>query len=46
MHERSGKDVFLSKSGRDIVEKRKMREAKAWPAPGTYDPQNGFDIKW
>jgi hypothetical protein len=45
-HTRGAKNVFVSKTDRAIVDKQQMKQAQNWPAPGSYDPQNGFDIKW
>jgi hypothetical protein len=43
---KSGKDVFQSKSVRDYISKHAQKEAANLPAPGQYDRQDGFDIKY
>lgn len=37
------KSVFASKTGRGVITKKLIRQGELEPAPGTYDPQYGFD---
>lgn len=45
-NDRSGKEVFKSKTERGIIDKRTAKALLAKPGPGQYDPQDGFDSKW